>query len=176
MLWYIRIWFYSRYTYGILTDCQGSGKSTLSKTVVRKLPNFERISFDGILGSRHGIYGVDYDKSDHDTFADEADTIHFETADKKLSGGKDVVLDRAFYAKEDRDRYTVLIEKHGARKVLVFLSAPKDVLRERIQARRAAGLNADNMLDISTSMLDMFYDNFEIPHGEDEIVVDTTKL
>ena len=148
----------------------------MSKTVARKLPNFERITFDGIIASRHGIYSVDYDKSEHEKFADEADAIHREIADKLLSEGKDVILDRAFYAKEDRDIYAALIEQHGGRKVLVYLSAPKSVLWERIQARRAANLNADSMLEISACMLDMYYDNFEIPSGEGEIVVDTTKL
>jgi predicted kinase len=93
-----------------------------------------------------------------------------------LSKGKDVILDRAFYAKEDRDMYAALIEQHGGRKVLVYLSAPKSVLWERIQARRAASLTADSMFEISTSMLDMYYDNFEIPNGEGEVVVDTMKL
>jgi predicted kinase len=155
----------------------GSGKSTLSKTVARKLSNFERISFDGILAARHGIYGVDYDASEHEKYADEADALFYETAEDLLSeGARDVILDRAFYAKEDRDLYESLIEKYGGRKVLVYLSAPKSVLWERIQARRTEGINADCMLEISKDLLDMFYDNFEVPSGEGEIVVDTTKL
>ena len=161
----------------VLTSIKGSGKSTLSKTVARILPNFQRITFDGIIESRHGIYGVDYDKSEHDEFADEADAIFYESVDKLLSEGtRDVIMDRAFYAKEDRDLYRQMVEKHGGRVVLVYLSAPKNVLWERIQARREASLNADNMLEISESLLDTFYDGFEVPRGESEIVVDTTRL
>ena len=141
------------------------------------MPNFQRISFDGIIASRHGIYGIDYDKSEHEKFSDEADAEHFATADRLLGVDQsDVILDRAFYAKEDRDRYRELIEKHGGRCVLVYLSAPKSVHWDRIQARRAASLNADCMLDISKDLLDMFYDNFEVPSGEGEITIDTTKL
>ena len=135
------------------------------------------MSFDGILAFRHGIYGVDYDRSDHDKFADEADSIFLVTAERLLAEGKrDLILDRAFYAKEDRDHYRALIEKYGGRCVLVYLSAPKTVLWERIQSRRRAGVNADCMLDISLSLLDSYYDKFEVPSGEGEIVVDTTKL
>ena len=89
---------------------------------------------------------------------------------------RDVILDRAFYAKEDRDLYRQLVEKHGGRVVLVYLSAPQSVLWERIQARRKASLNADTMFEISESLLDTFYNGFEVPRGEGEIVVDTTKL
>lgn len=161
----------------VLTSIKGSGKSTLSKTVARRLPNFQRITFDGIIESRHGIYGVDYDKSEHDKFADEADALFYESVHKLLSEGtRDVIMDRAFYAKEDRDLYRQLVDKHGGRVVLVYLSAPKTVLWGRIQARREASLNADTMLEISESLLDIFYDGFEVPHGEGEIVVDTTSL
>lgn len=160
----------------MVCGCSGSGKSTLSNAVAQKLPNFEHISFDSIIRSRHGIYGIDYDKSEHDKFADEADTIFFETTDRSLSEGNDVILNRAFYAKDDRNAYEATIKKYGARKVLVYLSAPKSVLWERIQARRAEGLDADNMYDISAQMLDMFYDGFNVPSEEGEIVIDTTKL
>lgn len=160
----------------LITVYTGSGKSTLSRTVARKLPNFHRITFDGIIASRHGIYGVDYEKSEHEMYADEADNIFYETADQLMSEGKDVILDRAFYAKEDRDHYRALAEKHGGRVVLVYLSAPKEVHWQRIVARREASVNADSMFEISRELLDMYYDGFEVPSGEGEIVVDTTKL
>lgn len=90
-----------------------------------------------------------------------------------LTDGRDVVLDRAFYAKEDRDIYKNLVEGKGGRWVLVYLQAPKEVLWKRIGARREAGVNADCALEISEELLDFFYDNFEVPSGEGEVVVDT---
>ncbi len=142
--------------------------------MVKEFPTFQRISFDGILAARHGLYGIDYPKSDHEKISDEADTEFFETAKQFLAIGKDdIVLDRALYAKEDRDAYKQLIESNGARWVLVFLKAPKEVLWQRIQDRRAAGVNAECALEISKELLDMFYDGFEVPAGEGEIVVNT---
>jgi predicted kinase len=151
----------------------GSGKSSLSKAVIKAHPGFERISFDGITAARHGLYGIDYPAAEHDKISDETDKVFFETAKDLLTQGRDVVLDRAFYAKEDRDAYRALVEEKGARWVLVYLKAPKEVLWQRIGARREAGVNADCALEISRELLDMFYDNFEVPDGEGEIVVDT---
>lgn len=142
--------------------------------MVKEIPTFQRISFDGILAARHGLYGIDYPESDHEKVSEEADAEFFETAKQMLSSGKnDIVLDRAFYAKEDRDAYKQLVESSGARWVLVFLKAPKELLWQRIQTRRAAGVNADCALEISKELLDIFYDGFEVPVGEGEVVVNT---
>lgn len=142
--------------------------------MVKEFPTFQRISFDGILAARHGLYGIDYPESDHGKISDEADAEFSQTTRQMLSIGKDdIVLDRALYAKEDRDAYKQLIESNGARWVLVFLEAPKEVLWQRIQDRSAAGVNADCALEISKELLDMFYDGFEVPEAEGEIVVNT---
>lgn len=151
----------------------GSGKSSLSKAVVKALPHFERISFDGITAARHGLYNIDYPASEHERISDETDEVFFKTATQFLTDGRDVVLDRAFYAKEDREAYKNLVDGKGGRCVLVYLKAPKEVLWQRIGSRREAGVTADCALEISKELLDMFYDNFDVPRGEGEIVVDT---
>ena len=85
-------------------------------------------------------------------------------------GEQDVILDRSFWAKEDRDRFKQLIEQHGGRWVLLHLKVPKDVLWQRICARREAAVNADSALEISSELFDMFYEGFESPDGEGEVV------
>ena len=153
----------------------GSGKSTISKAVAQKLPSFQRISIDGIIASRHGIYGVDYPKPDYDKHQEEADTIFQQFVEEILAGGsEDLILDRSFYAKADRDFFKKLIEKQGGRWVLVYLKAPKAVLWQRICARREASVNADSALEISKELLSSFFDGFEVPGGEGEIVVETS--
>lgn len=92
-----------------------------------------------------------------------------------LANGEDnIVLDRSFYAKEDRDYFKTLIEKRGGRWVLVYLKAPKDVLWQRICARRQERVNADSALEISEDLLNRFFEGFEVPVGEGEIVVETS--
>ncbi|KAK5169619.1 uncharacterized protein LTR77_005596 [Saxophila tyrrhenica] len=159
----------------LVCGCAGSGKSTLAKAIVDKLPTFKRVSFDGIVASNHGLYGIDYPEEDHEKLSDEADVEFSETAKRLLAKGEDdIVLDRAFYAKKDREAYKQLAEDHGARWLLVYLTAPKDVLWQRIQERRAAEMNADSARIISKELLDEFYDGFEVPVREGELVIDTT--
>lgn len=151
----------------------GAGKSTHAKAVVRLMPTFHRLSIDGILAEHHGICGVDYARSDYEKYQDEADAIFHETAEQLLSDGqKDIVLDRSFYARETRDMYKELVEKHGCRWVLLYLKVPKPVLWERIQARRQAGIDADSALEISKDLLDFYCEGFDVPQGEGEIVIE----
>lgn len=88
-------------------------------------------------------------------------------------GQQDLILDRAFYAKEDRDLYRYWIRENGAREVLLYFQVPRDVLWSRICARRKAGVDADCALEISKELLDEFVDGFDVPNGEGEIVLQT---
>ena len=132
------------------------------------------MSIDGILASNHGICEVDYPRFEYERYQDEADKIFLDSIQQLLDEGKDnVILDRSFYAKEDRDFYKELVQNKGGRLVLVYLKATKDVLWRRICARREASINADSALEISEELLDTYFDGFEVPKGEGEIVVDT---
>ncbi|KAI0397603.1 ATP/GTP-binding protein [Xylariaceae sp. FL0594] len=192
----------------------GAGKSTLSKALVSALPSFTRLSLDGIVAEKHGICGVDYDNAngEYDRYLDEA----WEECKRRLAGflrpttapsspltstststkpqegkAKDVVFDRAFWNKADRDEARRLISDLGGRSVLLYLKAPdKETLWRRICGRREEALgmsadgggkgkgrgklNADCAFEITPEILDMYWSGFEEP-GEDEgaIVVDT---
>lgn len=153
----------------------GAGKTTLVKAVLRHHPHFTRISIDNIIFQAHGIYGVDYPASTdrYDQYMEEADAIYLETFRKLLAEGKDIAFERSCYAKEDREEWRKIAEESGARVVLVFLRAKdKEALWERICKRSRAEKTADNALDISRETFDMYWDGFEDPNGEDEIVVD----
>lgn len=149
----------------------GAGKSTLSRAIVEEIPSFTRVSIDQIQASRHGLYGIDYPPSQYAEFQDEADKIYVETVHKLLEEKKNIVLDRSFYAKEDRDDYRAKVEKAGGRVVLVYLKADRDLLWRRICERRAKGVNADSALEIDESLLDRYVNGFEAPDGEGEIVI-----
>ncbi|KAI0530367.1 ATP/GTP-binding protein [Xylaria digitata] len=154
----------------------GAGKSTFSKTLVSAHPNFERLSLDGILAEKHGIFKVDYAPENYPTYLDEAaDGCAAQLTRLLKEGSKDVVFDRAFWNKADRDEAKNLIESLGARWVLVYLKAPdKKTLWQRICHRREVGVNADCAYEITQDILDMYWTGFEEPHGEGEIVVDTS--
>jgi predicted kinase len=92
-----------------------------------------------------------------------------------LAERQDVILERAFYAKEDRDMYREMAEEAGARVVLLFLKAEgeqgKEVLWERIRTRREGVKTAGTAYDISRETFETYWSGFENPDGEGEIVV-----
>ena len=152
----------------------GAGKTTLVRTVLEQYPSFNRISMDAIIFAAHGIYGIDYPASVtlYDEYNNEADVIYEQTFRKLLTEGKDVALERSFYAKEDRDEFRKIAKEGGARVVLVFLQAKdKEMLWDRICKRSARMKTADSAFDISRETFDVYWSGFENPDGEDEVVV-----
>ncbi|KAH7068054.1 ATP/GTP-binding protein [Paraphoma chrysanthemicola] len=156
---------------------KGSGKTTLAKAIEAAYPNFHRISGDEIIHQRHGIYGIDYEASPslYAEYQDEQDEIYMSTFRALLDEKKDIILERSFYAKEDRDEYRGIAEKAGARVVLVFLKAEgesgKECLWTRIRQRSKGIKTADSALDISRETFDYYWNGFENPDGEGEVVV-----
>ena len=112
----------------------------------------------------------------YEPYQDEAEAQLDATLKELLEAGtRDVVIDRALYLKEFRDYYKQIVEKKGARWVLVFFRpASKELIWKRIQGRRAAEINADSALDITPDVLDGYWSGFENPVGEGEVVVDVT--
>lgn len=144
---------------------------------MRELPQFTKISIDAILCSAHGIYGLDYPASEplYAQYQDEADVVYLQTFHKLMAEGKDVILERSFYEKQDREDFRSMAEKYGARVVLVFLKAKdKEVPWERVCRRSMATKTADSALDISRETFDMYWDGFENPEGEGEFVIEVT--
>ena len=129
------------------------------------------MSIDGILASRHGLYNIDYEPELHSEYQDEANRIYVETMHTLLQNKEDIVLDRAFFDKEDRDIYRAEIEKAGGRWVLVYLKVDKELLWKRIRERRAREINADTCFEISEELLDQYFTGFDVPVGEGEIVI-----
>ncbi|KAI1757518.1 ATP/GTP-binding protein [Xylaria castorea] len=161
----------------VLMTCGIAGKSTLSKALVSAHPNFDRLSIDGIVAEQHGIFDLDYPPEKYSTYLDEAALECKERLTRLLAeGSRDVVFDRAFWNKEDRDDAKKLITTLGARWVLVYLKAPdKPTLWRRICQRRDAQLNADCAYQITPDVLDMYWNGFEEPMEEGEIVINTTR-
>ncbi len=102
----------------------------------------------------------------------EADEIYHARFRQLLRDGRDIVLDRSFYDKADRDEFRTAIEEAGARCVLVYFRASKELLWKRICERRSRGIDADSALEISESLLDSYVDGFDVPNGEGAIVID----
>ncbi|KAJ9156222.1 hypothetical protein NKR23_g1210 [Pleurostoma richardsiae] len=152
----------------------GAGKTTLTKAILAANPAFTRLSIDAIIYARHGLYAADYPPSSYDSHQDEADILFLAEFRRLLQLRRDLVLDRSFYARADRDDFQREIEAAGARAVLVHLRAGEELLWRRICERSARERNADSALDISRELLRQYVEGFEEPVGEGEIVIDVT--
>ncbi|KAI1801223.1 P-loop containing nucleoside triphosphate hydrolase protein [Daldinia bambusicola] len=160
----------------VLMTCgiAGAGKSTLSKAILSAHPNFERLSADATIAARHGIYGVDYPPEKYEEFLEEAsDECEARLIELLREGKKDLVLDRSFYSKEFREETKKLIEDNGGRWVLIYIHVKsKELLWDRIISRRQKGINADCAYEITRKILDGYWDGFEAPVNEGEIVIE----
>jgi predicted kinase len=106
----------------------------------------------------------------------EADVIYLSRFRKLLSERKDIILERSFYAKDDRDQFRSMAEDGGARVVLVFLRAhDKEVLWQRVCKRSRGVRTADSALHISREDFESYCAGFEDPVDEGEIVIDVLR-
>ncbi|KAK6223875.1 hypothetical protein LQW54_000019 [Pestalotiopsis sp. IQ-011] len=160
----------------VLMTC-GSGKTTLAKAVLARYPHFQRLSIDEIIFENHGLYGLDYpaDKIIHQQYEDEADAIYGETFRNMLENRRDIILERSFYAKEDREEFRALIQKSGAKCVLVYLRATnKEALWQRVCKRNAGERDANCALDIDRRLFESYWDGFEEPLEEGATITTIT--
>lgn len=157
----------------------GSGKSSLAHAITATHPQFTRLSIDGINYEKNGRYGVDYDASLYTQYMDEAAEVYEVRLRELLKGRQDVVLDRAFYARADRDEFKRLVEERGGRWVLaVFKVKDKEVLWTRVQGRKVqrgtlgGEREGDAAFEITRELFEGWWDGFEWPVGEGEWVVE----
>lgn len=159
----------------LLTPSSGAGKTTLVQSILTHFPHYTRLSIDEIIFRTHGLYGTDYPASPtlYARYNDEADEIYLSTFLKLLDEGKDIAFERSCYAKVDRDEWRRIAEEGGARVVLVYLRArEKEMLWERICRRSEGVKTADNALEIARGVFEGYWEGFEGPEGEGEVVVD----
>lgn len=153
----------------------GSGKTTLVKTITNDYPNFTRLSIDEIIFAEHGIYGVDYpaDEALYKKYQEEADDIYLKAFQTLLQKREDIIVERSFYAKSDRDEFKSMIEDGGGRCVLVYLKAmDKETLWQRICDRSKEEKTANSAFLISRERFETYWNGFEGPDGEEEVVLE----
>jgi predicted kinase len=108
-------------------------------------------------------------------YQNEADDIYVATFRKLLAEKKNGILERSFYAREDRAEFRDMAERAGAKVLLVYLKAEgevgKEVLWNRICKRSEETKTADSAVDISRETFEEYWSGFEEPVGEGEIVI-----
>ena len=90
-----------------------------------------------------------------------------------ISNGKNAVLDISFCHKIQRDEFKALIEKNGGIWKLFYLKANLETLKNRLSERTESG--DPNAIPVSEKELLGFWERFEVPSGEGEIVINSEK-
>lgn len=162
----------------------GSGKSTLSHTLVKNHPTLTRLSIDAYVHAHHGLYKIDYPAEKYESYQLEAESSLRQQLKNTLrssaqSNGSPppyVILDFSFAFKETRDEWKQLIEEGGGRWVLVYMDVEFDEIRRRVKERNyqreiGARKDADSTFDVTEEVLEIYIQGFESPVGEGEIIL-----
>ncbi|KAH8705614.1 AAA domain-containing protein [Talaromyces proteolyticus] len=160
----------------------GSGKSTLSHTLLEAHPTITRLSIDAHIHAHHGLWNIHYPAQQYEPYQLEAeDSLRQQLSDLLQEAVQKknttyTILDFSFAFKESRDEWKQRVEENGGRWILVYLDVENDEIRRRVKERnrlRESGVrrDADSAFDVTPEILEMYFQGFERPVGEGEIIL-----
>jgi len=89
-------------------------------------------------------------------------------ATRNLALGTDVILDKGFWYKRDRENIRQAVAAIGSESKLYFLDAPIDVLRKRVLTRSK---NDQDSLWINNQAFTEFINRFEPPSDDEDFIL-----
>ena len=114
----------------------GCGKSVVARLLAERL--------DGLLlrtdAIRKALFAVP-DYSDEETIRTYAE--FYRRAEEGLAGGRVVVMDATFYSRASREEAAAIARRTGAPLRLLLVTAPQEIVRERIAQRTNDVSDAD---------------------------------
>lgn len=140
----------------------GSGKTTFARALEER--GFVRLGLDGLVRERFGLYGRDVAVESYQELNDAVEPELRRRLVALITAGHDVVVDKSFWSRAERDVYKALVTEAGGRWRLVHFDVSAPELRRRVQARRSRG-DAD-AFPATDEILDHFHTTFEAPRGE----------
>lgn len=119
-----------------MTGLPGTGKTTAARKFAEKL-DAVLLNTDSIrkkIKGKKNRYSKEKKKTVYEKMLEEGE--------KHLRSGRNVILDGTFYRKELRDRAFSLAEKHDIHPFLVEITSSKEMVKDRIEARKKSGRDA----------------------------------
>ncbi|CRK83364.1 Zeta toxin [Neobacillus massiliamazoniensis] len=147
----------------------GSGKTTFSQKLEKA--GFVRLSIDEEVWSTNGRYGIDYPIEKYREYLDKAHLRLRDKLVKLILNKQQVVVDSSFWRQSERVEYKQLIETAGGKWRLIYLKVNPNDLRERLKMR-SNRFDANAAFPITEEILTSFLNEFEVPKGEGEIVIE----
>ena len=155
----------------ILSGLPGSGKSYFCRKLAELLPEIVTLESDAIRASM-------FDEPTHSGGESARLFREVHTQMKDLLGdGQTVALDATNLVRRNRRRLYRIAEDAGARLIVVELTAPEDVIRERLTQREAdiaAALDTDDNSTAGNDVYDRMIRTAQ-PIRRDHITVDTSQ-
>ena len=145
-------------TVHLLCGRPGSGKTTFAREL-EKTHRAVRYTYDEWVVQLYGRSPEQFE-----ALFNRVSNLIWRIATRNLALGTDVILDKGFWCKRDRENIRQAAATIGADSKLYFLDAPIDVLRNRILTRSK---NDQDSLWINDQAFIEFINRFE-PPGDDE--------
>ena len=146
----------------------GSGKTTYA--LEKEKEGYIRLSIDEEIWKVYGKRGVDYPADKYDELSEQTELQLQKELVRLIKSGKNVILDFSFWNKENRNKYKKLIEELEGTVDLVYLKADIEVLRKRLQIRNQS-IHVNSPYEITDDILERYYNGFQEPLGEGEIII-----
>lgn len=147
-------------TVHLLCGRPGSGKTTFAREL-EETHKAMRYTYDEWMVQ---LYGRSPPADQFEALFNRVSNLIWRIATRNLALGTDVILDKGFWYKRDRENVRQAAAAIGAESKLYFLDAPIDVLRKRILTRSKGD---QNYLWINDQAFTEFINRFE-PPGDDE--------
>lgn len=152
----------------LMCGVAGSGKTSFSTKLASK--GFTRLAIDEEIWGRFGRYGLDYTPEDYPGHVSAARDAIKDVLLQLLARRQPAVVDSSFWSRAHRDSYKELIENAGGAWRLVYLRAPENLLRERLE-ERGRRFDANAAFPIGADELTKFLKDFQTPIDEGEMVI-----
>jgi len=158
----------------LMAGLPGSGKTKLARQLEAR--GFLRFCPDERVWRVHGHYGRDFPRGQYKVRERPIlDQIAVELYEL-LAAGHDAVMDHGFWTAKERDEWRRIGEQAGAAVTLIYLSAPHEVLWERIKERNQQTYDDPNAMYFSEDDLRRHASRFEAPGPDEPHIVYTGDL
>ena len=145
-----------------------SGKTTLARQLEAKYSAL-RLTTDEwhirLFGHDYGDGMTESEEAEHDSRHDSVESLMWDVAARVLTLGADVILDFGCWVRSQRDEYRSRTKDLGADFEIHFVTAPEEVLLERIRARN--DMASEGTFFIPESKLKEWVRIFEPPSSEE---------
>jgi uncharacterized protein len=165
--------FARRPAFVLMCGVSGSGKSRVAEQLVLHLPgvrirsDVERKRMANLAADARSHSGLDSGLY----AADKTDALYehlLHSAEALVAGGERVIVDATFLTVARRARFVDAAARKGCVCVIVYCTAPRDVLVERIEQRNAQRRDPS---EATVDVLDVQLANFETPNESGTVVV-----